>query len=395
MVSNATVAAVFTDVANAIRARDGTTATIQPINYADRIAALPSGVGAYSLDIRWPNLGYCCQLINTNDGVSSYTGRIYSTDVWLGAGKSSNYYTADAYKISGNGSAIEELSGYAVADGNRYLLSNVSVLTVWNSSTNYDCMYYLNDVYYEISKSSSSVGSNAVHAQWLNRKRSFLLTQNSQLVCDGYVRSCLCAGTKIRLSDGSIKKVEDISYDDELLTWDMDEGKQSARKPILISDKGVSYPEYNLLTLEDGTTLETIFNHSWFNVTKGRFTRCVEGTDVGDLILTLDGPKKLVSKEVIDEQKDYYTIITEHDINCYANGILTGNAFCNLYPIKDMKYAKTEREKNDFAPYEPYIDERIWKAYRADEAPFDKDYMLRYLTKEAAHFNLSKYDFRS
>lgn len=391
--SNATVAAVFTDVANAIRAKDGTTATIKPIDYADRIAAIPSGVGTYSLDIRWPNIGYCCQLINTNDSVSSYTDRIYVTDVWLGAGISSQYQAADAYQMVSDGSDFSALSGYSSAGG-RYQIPNVSVLTVWNSSSSYAVMYYLNDVYYEIPKASTALPSTAIHALWLNRKRSFVLNQDSLLICDGYVRSCLCAGTGIRLSDGSVKNVEDISYDDELLTWDTDEGRQSARKPVLISSKGVTYPEYNLLTLEDGTTLETIFNHSWFNVSKGRFTRCVEGTDIGDMIMTLDGPKKLVSKEVIKEEKAYHTIITEHDINCYANGILTGNAFCNLYPIKNMRYVKTDREKNDFAPYEPYIDERIWKAYRADEAPFDKDYMMRYLTKEAAHFNLSRYNFK-
>ncbi len=375
--SNKTVAAVFTDVAKAIRAKDGTTASIQPINYADRIAAL-STIGTYSLSVRTGDFGYSAQCISTNSSASSYIGRVYTTDVWLGSGQSSDFDVTKAYYYDNGSATALPLDGHAT-----WSVPNVSILTVWNAS-NSTVMYYLNSVYYELQSGGGS---------WGARKRSFLLSQNSVLICNGYARSCLCGGTAITLADGTSKKVEDITLADDILTWDMDVGAQSSRKPSLISKMNVC-GEYNRLVLEGGTVLETVYNHSWFNATKGKFTRCVEGTDVGDVIVTLDGPKRLVSKEVIKEETTYYTIVTEHDLNCYANGILTGNAFCNLYPIEDMRYVKVEREKNDFSPFAAYIDERVWKAYRAEEAPFDKDYMMMYLTKEAAYFDLARYDFK-
>lgn len=54
MASEKNLNAVFTDIANAIRAKKGTTAKMQPINMADEIANLPSGGG----DIDWAEIGY-------------------------------------------------------------------------------------------------------------------------------------------------------------------------------------------------------------------------------------------------------------------------------------------------------------------------------------------------
>ena len=36
--------------------------------------------------------------------------------------------------------------------------------------------------------------------------------------------ACFVEGTEITLADGSIKKIEDITYEDELLVWDFDHG---------------------------------------------------------------------------------------------------------------------------------------------------------------------------
>ena len=54
MASEKNLNAVFTDIANAIREKKGTTDQIKPINMAEEIVNLPSGGG----DIDWSEIGY-------------------------------------------------------------------------------------------------------------------------------------------------------------------------------------------------------------------------------------------------------------------------------------------------------------------------------------------------
>ena len=44
--------------------------------------------------------------------------------------------------------------------------------------------------------------------------------------------ACLLACTKISLADGTTKNIEDITYDDELLVWDFDNGCFSKAKSL-------------------------------------------------------------------------------------------------------------------------------------------------------------------
>lgn len=45
---------------------------------------------------------------------------------------------------------------------------------------------------------------------------------------------CLLKGTLITLADGTQKKIEEITNDDELLVWDFDECKFSSAKPLWV-----------------------------------------------------------------------------------------------------------------------------------------------------------------
>ena len=56
MASEKNLNAVFTDIANAIRVKKGTTDQIKPINMAEEIANLPSGGGSFPPD--WAEIGY-------------------------------------------------------------------------------------------------------------------------------------------------------------------------------------------------------------------------------------------------------------------------------------------------------------------------------------------------
>ena len=68
---------------------------------------------------------------------------------------------------------------------------------------------------------------------------------------------CLGAGTLITLKDGSLKKIEDISYSDQLLVWDFDEGKYNSSKPVLIMHNG-KCQKYTKLEFNDGSILKIV-----------------------------------------------------------------------------------------------------------------------------------------
>ena len=69
--------------------------------------------------------------------------------------------------------------------------------------------------------------------------------------------ACFVEGTKITLADGSQKNVENLTYDDNLLVWNFDEGKSDSAKPVWLSVKQ-PYDMYSKVTFADGTVLNSI-----------------------------------------------------------------------------------------------------------------------------------------
>lgn len=153
--------------------------------------------------------------------------------------------------------------------------------------------------------------------------------------------SCYLKNTQISLSNGMTKKVQDINYNDELLVWNFDEGKFDKAKPLWIK-KEEKTNSYYKVTLDNGNTIGLVGSngkcHRLFNYDDMIFESATEL--VGKNVHTLNGIHKVVSVEKINELVEYYNIITDFHMNCFANGILTSCRYNNLYPIKDMKFDK-------------------------------------------------------
>lgn len=180
-----------------------------------------------------------------------------------------------------------------------------------------------------------------------------------------FMYSCLIAGTLITLSNGTTKKVEDITYDDELLVWDFFNGCFTSAKPRWIKIKQTS-PVYNKLTFSNGATLGLVGEggtqgyHRIYNKQAGLFTHTgVPETPIGTITFAEDETEPvLIKQELINEEVDYYNIITDKYFNLFANGILTSCKCSNMYRIKDMKYVgerlmSDEEIEKDFEWREP------------------------------------------
>jgi hypothetical protein len=172
-------------------------------------------------------------------------------------------------------------------------------------------------------------------------------------VLETNISICLAKGTMIHLSDMTQKPIEDITYADELLVWDFDEGCFAKANPLWIK-KAETTDKYNLLTFSDGSTLKTIAQHRIFNKAAGAFTYpMTDATPIGTQTfnVTKEEPT-LVSKEVVHESVEYYNILTARHINAFANGILTSGRYNNIYPIREMKFVKEARpvvDQSNFA----------------------------------------------
>lgn len=167
---------------------------------------------------------------------------------------------------------------------------------------------------------------------------------------------CMIKGTKITMSDGSTKNVEDITYDDELLVWNFYEDKLDKAKPMWIMQPKIAN-EYNLLEFSNGTKLGLCGSngyHRIYNDEAKEFTHTgTKDTPIGTHTFCQDGSyTELVKQTIINKDVEYYNIITDKHYNLFANGILTSCRLSNRYVIDNMKYTSevkmTEQEVNDY-----------------------------------------------
>ena len=176
-------------------------------------------------------------------------------------------------------------------------------------------------------------------------------TPNSAVLT--FPSSCFTPDTLITLADGAKRQIKDLTYDDTLLVWNFDKGKFDSASICWLTRSGMINDHYYKLTFSDGTVLKTTgqnSNHKIYNVDE-RFFKGVDKTKIGDRIFSENGIVTVVDKEYIEEEVEYYNLITTETINCFAEGILTSDRYGNLYPIdENMMYVRDGR----YRPYEEF-----------------------------------------
>lgn len=155
---------------------------------------------------------------------------------------------------------------------------------------------------------------------------------------------CFTRGTRIATGLCSTKAVEDITYADTLLVWDFDNACLTYAKPCWIK-KSEATTYYYKCVFSDGTDLKVVGSdgksHRLFNCDKQEF---ISATDcVGQMVMGLNGPVKMLSCDRVDELVEFYNVVTSKHMNLYANGMLASCRLNNLYPIQNMQYVKDDR----------------------------------------------------
>ena len=183
---------------------------------------------------------------------------------------------------------------------------------------------------------------------------------------------CFVEGTLITLANGSQKKVEDINYNDKVLTYDFDKGEFTQGDIFWIAKENVAV-EYWKITLSDGTELKLVGSngksHRLFSVGNNKFLYPQDFT--GKVFKENKETPAIVSCEKVNEEVKYYNFLNTH-LNCFANGVMVGCRFSNIYPIENMKYVKNEIRNNSLESFKD-IPQKYIDGLRLKEQPLEKD----------------------
>ncbi len=196
--------------------------------------------------------------------------------------------------------------------------------------------------------------------------------------------TCLVEGTRIRITDGTTKKIEDIKYDDLLMVFDHENGGVTYEYPIWI-EKATRVMSYQENSFSDGTVLNTYGDHGVFSMDKYEYVSVTDkdsfhvGTKVAKIIE--DGSIEVVivtDIKTIYKEVNYYHVSSTRYHNVIAEDLLTTDGTLvssNMFSFnKDITWS-SERDnflkKNDLFYYEDwkhYFPEHIFKGYRMEEA---------------------------
>lgn len=149
---------------------------------------------------------------------------------------------------------------------------------------------------------------------------------------------CIAIGTLITLANGTQKKVEDLSYNDNLLVFNHYTGDLESVPISLMLTDVTELTLYNVVYLyfSNGEVLKIIGDHSFFSVTYNKYINInefVASDYIHTNFLSLDDNKlevvELVDVQIIYEYTIPYSIVTYKHLTCFTNSILTG------YPYSD------------------------------------------------------------
>lgn len=345
----------LTDIANAIREKEGTNELINPQDFSSRIAELASSSGLeLNLKGGLSNKLNGSELVIPSNAVDRSVLHTYDVDKTLGTRWS-------LYVLPYYGSFNPDLRGL----GNNFLSYKLEPLFyVPVISDHYFSGYDVQSINMAV-KVKSVIDANLYLSILNNIDTSYggdeivdvtviLVDLTSNIISDfdtfcfrRPTYTCFKEDTLITLADLKTKKVQDITYNDKLLTWNFDKGEVSADDVFWIK-KEEEADYYYEVTLENGICIELIGSngkcHRLFNCESQMFESATDLVDKN--VFTMYGECKVKKCKRIDKPCKYYNVITRNNINLFANNILASCRYNNAYPIKDMKYNKEERMDN-------------------------------------------------
>jgi len=229
-------------------------------------------------------------------------------------------------------------------------------------------------------KSDGAVASgSAVTGTWPITSWSFkgtsgkVITDNTKVTINftkpssGNTNPCVTPDTLITLADGSQKRIDEVTYADQLLVWNAFEGRYDAMPSAIIFDHGYDNNTVIELNFSDGTAVKAVNLHQFFDADLNRFVtidaesvaqyvghRFVKQNDDGYTTVTL------VDYDVREEYVEAFGIISARHYNILVEGMLSTDFMPQDYDLfnyfvfgEDMKFdaAKMQEDIDTYGLY--------------------------------------------
>lgn len=163
---------------------------------------------------------------------------------------------------------------------------------------------------------------------WAVTKKTGSFTVDSILITED-TTTCLSGDTLITMADGSLRRLDSLEVGEEVLS----EGGTISK---ICSVRGGYWSDFHTLYyFEDGTVIDETHPHRFYNTDQG-FWQKLQNWKIGEHALNTRGEKiALVDKKFLEEKAEMFGIWTESGVY-YANGLLSGAAFCNKKLLEEV-----------------------------------------------------------
>ena len=182
--------------------------------------------------------------------------------------------------------------------------------------------------------------------------------------------SCVTADTLVTLADGTQKRIDQVTYADQLLVWDFDKGEYTYANSSIIENHGYDMNEVIKLTFEDGTVVKVVNVHGFFDADLNKWIDINAknaANHIGHSFTQVNGDVyktvKLVSVDVTAEYVEAWSILTADYYNCVLEGMFSVTppateqlAFFEIG--EDMKYDEVKKQA-DIEKYGLYTYEEL------------------------------------
>ena len=155
--------------------------------------------------------------------------------------------------------------------------------------------------------------------------------QNVTINATSEDNSCFAPDTLIMLSDGTQKRVDELTFADKLLAWDFFTGTYVEKDISLLVNHGEAFYTVNNLCFSDGTVLRTIGEHGVFDYDLNEFvylTMDNMASYIGHRFVqyAADGSYNIVVLDDAYASEEYtsaWSVTTAGTSNAFASGMLT------------------------------------------------------------------------
>ncbi|MBQ7097491.1 MAG: hypothetical protein IJN96_05380 [Clostridia bacterium] len=264
-------------------------------------------------------------VVDLDSGISSYTfststgsnGTIENTGILT-----LNYSNGKTFKVNignwkGSGPSAKTCT-VNISDNNVYIITDGA-----SNAANIDVSWDASAFTY-----TGNNGATVTN----NTTASFLWNEQTKGYNSKSSGGCVTGDTLITLADGSGKRIDQLTYEDNLLVWNFFEGEYDVVPPAIIFNHGINDNEIVKLTFDDKSEIKIIMSHEFFDVDANEFVIVNSGnveSYIGHKFLKADGDEfkavELTDYEVWTENCPAYGVITALHYNAITGGFLTTN----------------------------------------------------------------------